>query len=647
MKRSISIPLLALALHAGAQCTTGQLLYKIKVANGYQDHCISPSSNDLLDWNSGLLGSLPRSTFALASHTHTASQVTDFNSVGDARWSLLGHTHTYSTLTSVPEAVLIGRGLGLGPGTSQAIAPAAELGISGQTIGLRIESIDAKATLVDEDLLIIADSEDGMAKKSIQISDLLAGTGTVTDVSATSPVQSTGGTTPVISVLNSTGGNQSADAGKLLAFNTEGQIQGSSASAGLAAVSGEASGSGTGGRFASNTGDGLTGSSNSGIGVTAATGNNFGLLASNNSTTIPAAEIKNFDPTNVGPIAHFHADDNLGLVILNDGGQQYTSATGAATTRTNLGLVVGTNVQAQNANLQAVAGLTSAADKLPYFTGSGAAAVTDFRALGRTLLSRSTNILMRSDLGVVIGTDVQAQNANLEALSGLTGAASKGVQFTGAGTMATFDLTNAGKDLLDDASASAQRTTLGATTVGSNFFTATNPDAITFPKVAADNSVSFESASAYRTSLSLPTETIVRQASDATSTSTSLADVTGLSAALSANKDYAFEAYLMIECTSTSGGATISVNGPASPTRVAAQVAGHQSAGSITRFVVAYDDGTGASNTAAANTAYLWEIRGIIQNGANAGNMIIRFARNGSGTLTVRAGSYMRVTQLN
>lgn len=50
---------------------------------------------------------------------------------------------------------------------------------------------------------------------------------------------------------------------------------------------------------------------------------------------------------------------------------------------------------------------------------------------------------------------------NLEAIRGLTSAADKGIQFTGAGTAATYDLTSAGKALLDDADAAEQRTTLG------------------------------------------------------------------------------------------------------------------------------------------------------------------------------------------
>jgi hypothetical protein len=128
--------------------------------------------------------------------------------------------------------------------------------------------------------------------------------------------------------------------------------------------------------------------------------------------------------------------------------------------RTSLSLVIGTNVQAWDADLDAFAALTSAANKVPYYTGSGAMATTDFVANGRTLVGHTFS-QMRTDLSLVVGTDVQAYDADLAAIAALTSAANKLPYATGAQAWALTDLTAFARTLLDDANQAAAQTTLG------------------------------------------------------------------------------------------------------------------------------------------------------------------------------------------
>jgi hypothetical protein len=195
------------------------------------------------------------------------------------------------------------------------------------------------------------------------------------------------------------------------------------------------------------------------------------------------------------------ASDVYAVTTLTAAGRAILDDADAAAQRTTLGLAIGTNVQAYDAGLQSIAGLTTVADRMIYTTASDTYAVTTLTAAGRAILDDANAAEQRTTLGLTIGTNVQAYDAGLQSISGLTTAADKMIYTTASDTYAVADLTAAGRALLDDANAAAQRTTLGATTVGSNLFTLINPGAITFPRFNADNTVSSLSATDFRTAI--------------------------------------------------------------------------------------------------------------------------------------------------
>lgn len=104
------------------------------------------------------------------------------------------------------------------------------------------------------------------------------------------------------------------------------------------------------------------------------------------------------------------------LVVANGG----TGASTAENARTNLGLAIGTDVQAYDAGLQSIAGLTTAADRMIYTTAADTYAVTTLTAAGRAILDDANAAAQRTTLGLTIGTNVQAYDADLTAIAGLS-----------------------------------------------------------------------------------------------------------------------------------------------------------------------------------------------------------------------------------
>jgi hypothetical protein len=105
-------------------------------------------------------------------------------------------------------------------------------------------------------------------------------------------------------------------------------------------------------------------------------------------------------------------------LAIEDGG---TGASSAADARTNLGLVIGTDVQAYDAGLASIAGLTTAADEILYLTGADTYASSPLPAYARGFLASGNS---DSDARTVLGLGALATKAIVDAGDINTGAVS-------------------------------------------------------------------------------------------------------------------------------------------------------------------------------------------------------------------------------
>ncbi len=71
-----------------------------------------------------------------------------------------------------------------------------------------------------------------------------------------------------------------------------------------------------------------------------------------------------------------------------------------------------TDILGYDNELSALMGLTSAADKLPYFTGSATASTTDFTSFARTLLDDANEAALKTTINAEAGVDFEEYRAN-------------------------------------------------------------------------------------------------------------------------------------------------------------------------------------------------------------------------------------------
>jgi len=132
---------------------------------------------------------------------------------------------------------------------------------------------------------------------------------------------------------------------------------------------------------------------------------------------------------------------NAGLPLKVNAGETGYEAVSAASMRTTLGLVIGTDVQAYDADLTTWAGVTpgtGVATALAVNVGSAGALVANGGALGTPSSGTLTNVTGLPAAGVVgtalvsaaIGTTVQAYDADLTTWAGITPAANIGTFLT-------------------------------------------------------------------------------------------------------------------------------------------------------------------------------------------------------------------------
>ena len=130
------------------------------------------------------------------------------------------------------------------------------------------------------------------------------------------------------------------------------------------------------------------------------------------------------------------------------------------TVTTVTGHIINTDVQAFDAFLQSIATKGTGADKYIYTSGVDTAEEGTITTLGRNLIDDATTGAMHITLALIPGTDVQVFDAGLLSIAGLTTLADRMIYTTASDVYAVATLTSAGRDLLDDADAAAQRVTL-------------------------------------------------------------------------------------------------------------------------------------------------------------------------------------------
>jgi len=420
----------------------------------------------------------------------------------------------------------------------------------------------------------------------------------------------------------STGGNVAADAGKVAEFNTEGQLRASVENSSTPAVWGSTSGNGYAGYFSGPNGTAEVINAEASLSLATDNASKLALIV-NKLTT--------------GVIALFRRSDGLGMRVENDGGLEWTSATGAKTTRLN----ALPDVTGNATKVLAVASDESDVEWVDKGITDG-----DTLATGLTFPDGGLKIVeegggantMAIRVDEVLSAD---RTLNLQLNDG-----DRIVNITGD---AELSGTNTGDETTTTLGSKINSATEKTTPVDADMVGLMDSAASNILKKLSWANIKATLKSYFDTLYVLSANEVVGVlASTQSTTSTSLVDCTGLSVAVAANATYQIEGFILFQSTSLTNGIGMSLNGPASPTSIAFNITIARTVSSnAVSNAKAYDEFTPTTDVAVINTTYFAAINGTLVNGANAGNLQMRFAsETGAATARIVAGSSLRLKKI-